>query len=446
MIHPLPDHYSASPINIEAERATLGAVLLNREAIVAIAPWLAPDDFGLPAHAAIYAAMLACYHARVPPDLRTVTEELRRRRCLAEIGGVAGLAALSDATPTSAHVVYYAQIVQRAALLRRLTAVGGQIAALGFQEQADVDELLDQAEALLGSVTRHQGRADFIALSQVVEDYYARLLLMQEQPDLVVGLPTGLEALDDLLGGLHAGDLIVLAARPGVGKTATMLTMAYHLARAAQATVGIVSLEMSREQLLHRLLAIETGIDTTRLRSGQVREAELQRLFVAMGNLATLPIFIDDSAGQSLLDLRSKARRLHSQAGMEVLMVDYVQLLRGRRSEHRVQEVGEVARGLKDLARELGVPVVALAQLNRAVEGRAGHVPLLSDLRESGELEQAADVVGLLAREELYDPDTHRRGLIDLHIAKHRHGPVGVLPLRFDAPTTRLQDAPEARR
>ena len=428
------------PHSIEAEKATLGSILLNREAVVAVAPWLLPAFFYMERHAQIYEAMLACYNARVPPDTRTVSDELRRRNRLDAVGGIAYLSDLVDTVPTSYHVEYYARIVERTALLRQLINAGGKIAALGYDEKEDLEQTLDKAEQTLFEVSQRRSDQDFVPISQVIDQYYEQINYLQEHRGEVVGVPTGFRDLDEITGGLQQSDLIILAARPSVGKTSFVLSLAYNVATRNQRTVGIFSLEMSRDQLVQRLLSMDTKIDTHRLRTGHVGEAELQVVMDSMGRLAAVPIYIEDTPGLSIMEVRSKARRLQSQAGVDLIIIDYLQLMAGKRSENRVQEVSEISRGLKALAREINVPVIALSQLSRAVEGRTSHVPMLSDLRESGSIEQDADIVMFIYREELYDANTDKKGIAELHIAKHRNGPIGVVPMRFDAATTRFDD------
>jgi replicative DNA helicase len=428
------------PQNIEAEKATLGSILLNREAIVAVAPWLLSEYFYMDRHAQIYEAMLACYNARIPPDTRTVSEELRRRERLDSIGGVPYLSDLVDTVPTSYHVEYYARIVERTALLRQLINAGGKIAALGYDEREELENTLDQAERTLFEVSQRRSNQDFIHIGQVIDQYYEQINYLQEHRGEVVGVPSGFRDLDELTGGLQQSDLIILAARPSVGKTSFCLSLAYNVATRHQRNVGIFSLEMSRDQLVQRLLSMDTRIDSHRLRTGHLNESDLQNVMEAMGRLAAVPIYIEDTPGLSIMEVRSKARRLQSQSGVDLVIIDYLQLMAGKRSDNRVQEVSEISRGLKALARELNVPVIALSQLSRAVEGRTSHVPMLSDLRESGSIEQDADIVMFIYREELYDKETEKKGIAELHIAKHRNGPIGVVPMRFDAATTRFDD------
>ncbi|MDZ4720500.1 MAG: replicative DNA helicase [Roseiflexaceae bacterium] len=428
------------PHNIEAEKATLGSILLNREAIVPIASWLMPDYFYLQRHTQIYEAMLACYNQRIPPDTRTVAEELRRHGRLEAVGGILYLTELIQGVPTSYHIEFYARAVERTALLRQLIQAGGKIAALGYEEQNDLEATLDKAEQTLFEVSQRRSTNDFIHIGQVIDQYYEQINYLQEHRGEVVGVPTGFRDLDQITGGLQRSDLIILAARPGVGKTSLAMSLAYNVATMHQGTVAIFSLEMGREQLVQRLLAMDTKIDSHRLRLGNIPDHELRIVMEAMGRLASIPIYIEDSAGVTIMDVRSKARRLQSQAGIDLIVIDYLQLMQGRRSDNRVQEVSEISRGLKALARELNVPVLALSQLSRAVEGRTSHIPMLSDLRESGSIEQDADIVMFIYREELYDQNTDKKGIAEVHIAKHRNGPVGVVPMRFEAATTRFAD------
>ena len=430
------------PSNLEAERATLGSILMDRDAIIAVAAWLAPEHFYLEKHRWVYEAMMTCYARRVPPDLQTVADDLRRVERLAEVGDLAFLVELSNSVPTAYHIEYYARIVERTAVLRRLIQAGGKIAALGYDEIDDVEQTLDQAEQELFSVSQRRGMQGFMPLAQIIDQYYEYLNEVQERGPEMSGLPTHFIDLDRLTGGLHKSDLLILAARPGVGKSSMALSIAYNMAILNSAPVGIFSLEMAREQLLQRLLATFTGIDSQRLRTGKVSNQELQTIMDAMGQFSAAPIYIDDTPGITINEVRSKARRLQAEYGLEILIIDYLQLMTGsaRRNDNRVQEVSEISRSLKGLARELNIPVLALSQLSRAVEGRTSHVPMLSDLRESGSIEQDADLVMFIYREEMYDKDTDKKGIAEIHIAKHRNGPLGMVNLFFDQRTTRFRD------
>jgi replicative DNA helicase len=432
----------ALPHNEYAERATLGAIFLDREAIVPIAAWLAPEHFYFEKHAWIYEAQQACYARRTPPDLTTVADELRRSERLDQIGGVPFLIDLANAVPTAFHVEYYAKIVERTAVLRRLIQAGGKIAALGFEETEDVEQTLDAAEQELFNVSQRRGIQGFVSLAQVIDQYYEYLNEVQERGPEMTGLSTGFIDFDRMTGGLHKSDLLILAARPGVGKSSFAMTIAFNMAMQQKIPVGVFALEMGRDQLLQRLLATHTGIDSQKLRTGRISTQELTTLMDAMGQLSVAPIYIDDTPGLTVNEVRSKARRLQAEHGMDVLIIDYLQLMSGsgRRGENRVQEVSEISRSLKGLARELNIPVIALSQLSRAVEGRTSHVPVLADLRESGSIEQDADIVMFIYREEMYDKDTDKKGIAEIHIAKHRNGPLGVVPLFFDQRTTRFRD------
>lgn len=428
----------AVPFDLAAERATLGAVLLERDAIIPIAAWLPPDHFYLEKHALVFEAALACYHRREPPDLATVSAELRRHERLDLVGGLAFLGELAQAAPAAVHVEYYARIVERTAILRRLIEAGGKIASLGYEEGRELEETLDQAEAEVFAVSQRRSAQAFVPAGQIVNDLFTRIERLRDRGGAVSGLATGYPDLDALTSGLQPSDFLILAARPSIGKTSLALSLGYNVAMAG-ATVGVFSLEMSRDQLMQRILAMHTGIDMQRLRTGNLRNDELALAFDGMGVLSELPIHIDDTPGLTVTEVRSRARRLVAEQGCDLLMIDYLQLMSGGGSkENRVQEVSEISRGLKALARELNAPVLALSQLSRAVESRADHVPMLSDLRESGSLEQDADIVMFIYREEVYDKETDKKGIAELHIAKHRNGPLGIVPMRFDGRTTRF--------
>lgn len=374
------------PHNDAAERATLGAIFLDRDAIVPLAAWLSPEHFYVQKHAWIYEAQMACYNRRTPPDITTVADELRRNERLGEIGDVPFLIDLSNAVPTAYHVEYYGRIVERTAVLRRLIQAGGRIAQLGFEETEDVEQTLDAAEQELFSISQHRNLQGFVSLAQVIDQYYEYLNEVQERGAEMTGVATGFIDLDRMTGGLHRSDLLILAARPGVGKSSLAMSIAFNITMQARQPVGVFSLEMGRDQLLQRLLATHTGIDSQKLRTGRITTSELQLLMDAMGQLSAAPIYIDDTPGLTVNEVRAKARRLQAEHGVDLLIIDYLQLMSGsgKRGDNRVQEVSEISRSLKGLARELDIPVIALSQLSRAVEGRTSHVPVLADLRESG--------------------------------------------------------------
>jgi replicative DNA helicase len=428
------------PYDLTAERSVLGAILLEREAILAVSDQLQPADFYLEKHAQVYTAMLACLARRVPPDLATVASELRRHEGLEPIGGLSFLGDLVAEVPTAVHVEYYAQAVVRAATLRRLIEAGGTISALGYDERGALETTLDRAEQTLFAVSQRQRGADFVPLSTVVQQFFDAA---QADVDEQV-VPTGLLDLDRRLnGGLRPGQLALLAARPGLGKSGLAMSIAYHLGVRQQRSVGVVSLEMGRAELLQRLLAIHTGVDTRRV-EGLTRRGD-PAMLDALGAIAAAPIAIEDSAMLTVMDVRSKARRLATVRPLNLLIVDYLQLLIGDTATNsRVDEVSRISRQLKLLARELQCPILALSQLSREVEKRQSKVPQLSDLRDSGSLEQDADIVIFISREDSAT-ETTPEGVADLHVAKQRNGPLGVVGVRFDAPTTRFTNL-ETRR
>jgi replicative DNA helicase len=431
------------PFDLQAERATLGAILLDREAIIAIAPWLPPEWFYLEKHALVYEAMLACYNRREPPDLATVAAELRRQERLEVVGGLSFLAELAAEVPTAVHIEFYARNVERTATLRGIIEAGGKIAAMGYDETDELEATIARVEAEVTAVTTRRSRQSYVSVSQVVNTLFTQIEKAQEHRGELTGLTSGYTELDALTGGLQRSDLIILAARPSVGKSALAMSLAYNVAQQGGATVGVFSLEMSREQLVQRLVAMHTGLDMQRLRTGTLRSDELHVAIEGLGVVSGLPIYIEDTAGLSISELRAKARRMHAEVGLQLLLIDYLQLMAGAggpKNQNREQEVSEISRGLKALARELNIPIIALSQLSRAVEGRASHIPMLSDLRESGSLEQDSDIVWFIYREELYDRETEKKGIAEIIMAKHRNGPLGVVPLRFEARTTRFQN------
>lgn len=376
------------PQNIEAECGVLGSIIIDPEAIVQVAEFLFPDDFYRDAHRTIYEVILQLYEQREPADFITICDELERRNKLENVGGASYITSLINQVPTSGNVEYYGRIVERNAILRRLIEAAGQIAAIAYQEE-DADIALDKAEQLIFHISQRHARSDFSLLRDILSEYMNKLDQLHERRGTIVGVPTGFTDLDHLMGGLQKSDLIILAARPAVGKTSLALTMAHNTAIKHQRSVAIFSLEMSKEQLVQRLLSMDAGIDQQRLRTGWIEDDEWERIVFAMGTLSEANIWIDDTAGISTVEMRSKARRLQAEHGIDLIIVDYLQLMQsmsgsGKRNENRVQEISEISRNLKGLARELNVPVLALAQLSRAVESRQSKVPQLSDLRESG--------------------------------------------------------------
>ena len=438
--------HKLQPQNIEAEEAVLGSLLIDPDAIIRVATFLQPDDFYVQRNGWIYDAIRDLHERREPADLVTLTDELDRREHLAEIGGPAHLTSLINATPTSIHVEYYARIVERTAILRRLIDAAGQIAKLAYQDVDDVDEVVDQAESIIFGVSEKRVSRELVPIRQVLDEFYDRIEYLSAHQGEMIGIPTGLADLDKLLGGFQRSDLVIIAGRPGMGKTSLALSIALQAARKWDKRVGIFSLEMSNEQVVQRLVSAETGIDSQRLRLGVIHEDEWPVFIQATSLLSDTQIFIDDTPAISAMEMRTKARRIHAEYGLDLLIVDYLQLMRGDfRSENRVQEISFISRSLKGLARELNIPMVALSQLSRAVESRHDKRPMLSDLRESGSIEQDADVVMFVYRDELYDPDTEFPNIAEIRVSKHRSGPTGTFSVFFKKELAQFLDL-EVRR
>jgi replicative DNA helicase len=427
------------PQNLEAEEAVLGSILIDRDAIVRVAPFLKPEDFYREKNGWIYAAVLDLYDRHEPADFVTLCDEMERRTQLDDVGGREYLTALLNAVPTSVHAEFYGRIVERCATLRRLINAAGQIAAVGYQENVEADEAIDQAEQILFQVAQRRQTKDFIGLREALHTYAEELDVLHAQKEHIVGVPTGFIDLDRLLGGLRKSDLIILAARPSAGKTALAMGIAHNAAKTG-VPVGIFSLEMSVDQLVGRLLSMESHIDSHRLSTGFFDEGDWQTITQAMGVLADEPIYIDDSASITVMELRTKARRLKAEQNVGLIVIDYLQLMQGRGIENRVQEVSEISRALKGLARELSIPVLTVSQLSRAVESRNDHMPILSDLRESGSIEQDADVVVFIHRDKMYNENSAKGDVADVRVAKHRNGPTDTVHLRFFPEYTQFVD------
>ena len=420
------------PQNVDAEEAVLGAILIDPDAIIRVATFLNPEDFYREKHGWIYDTALTLHDRREPIDLLTVCDELDRRDQLDEVGGPAFITALVNAVPTSIHAEHYARIVERTGTRRRLIEAAGQIAALAYQEADDVDEVVDRAEQVLFGVSERRISRELVPIKQVLSDYYDRIEYLTRHRGELIGIPTGFDRIDKLLGGLQRSDMVILAARPSVGKTSLALAFAHNAAKKHGQRVAFFSLEMSSEQVVQRIISAETGIDAQRLRRGEIEQDEWGRFMKATSDLAETYFYIDDTPGASALELRTKSRRLHAEVGVDLVVVDYLQLMRGDfRSENRVQEISSISRSLKALARELNVPVLALSQLSRSVESRTDKRPILSDLRESGALEQDADVVMFIYRDEMYNENTEWPNIADVIISKHRNGPTGTVQLYF---------------
>jgi replicative DNA helicase len=430
------------PHDLDAEEAVLGSLLIDPEAIFKIVTILRPEDFYREKNRWTYECCLALNERHEVINQITVAHELARQQKLEAAGGAAYLSHLVYQVPTSVHAEYYANIVHRLAVMRRLISASNQIAAIGYEAPPDVDEALDRAEGILFRLRHGQKQRGFVHISEVLDRYFEESSLSPEHPDYLPHVPTGFTDLDKILGGLQRSDMIVLAARPGVGKTSLALNIAHNAALRHKAHVALFSLEMSKMELAYRFLSSESGVDNQRIRLDNLTQHQRDLIMEAMGRLAEAPIYIDDSPFLRDSDMRSKARRLHSEHRIDLIIVDYLQLMRSSRTtDNRVQEMSDISHSIKELARELDVPVLAVSQLSRAVEGRVPHVPMLSDLRESGSIEQDADVVLFIYREDVYYkkeewerkfPDQpYPKGISEIIVAKHRNGPMGRAHLFF---------------
>jgi len=430
------------PQSSDAEESILGALLIDGEVMLEIADSLKPGDFYKPANAKVYSAIQRLYEQSQPIDILTVSEELERRGQIEEIGGRAALADLCDRTPTAVHAKQYAKIVERKSMLRGLIGAAGRIASIGYEDPSDISEAIDRAEAELFAVSERRAANGFTQIGTLVGAAYDQLDRMHQNRGQLMGLRTGYTAIDTITQGLQNSDFIVLAARPSVGKTSLALNIAENVSLREGKSVGVFSLEMSKEQLVLRLLSSVTKINSFNLRSGQVKDLDFPKIADALGTLSNAKMFIDDTVNISVMELRTKARRLKMEQGLDLLIVDYLQLMQPgqqNRDGNRVQEVSDISRGLKALARELGIPIIALSQLSRQTEAREKGEPRLSDLRESGAIEQDADVVIFLYRDAERSDDAGVTGeAINFNVAKHRNGPTGSGQLWFRKEETRF--------
>lgn len=432
------------PANLDAERAVLGSLMIDPDAIVKVASFLRPEDFYRERHTWLYQAMLTLNERREPLDFVTIVDELERRGQLEEIGGPAFLTELVSNTPTALFIDHYARIVEREAVRRRLISAAGKVAELAYDDSQEVDDVIDRAEQVILGVSESRIHRDLQPIRAIMNSVVDRIDFLARNQGTLMGVPTGFTMLDRLLGGLQKSDLIILAGRPGMGKSSFGLSIAQTAAKRFDARVAVFSLEMSNEQMVQRLLSMETGIDSHRLRLGAVQEEEWPVLLEAANMLANTNIFIDDTPAASVIEIRTKARRLYAEHGLDMIFIDYMQLMSGQggmgRNDNRQQEISYISRSLKALARELNVPVLAASQLSRAVESRADKRPMLSDLRESGSIEQDADVVLFIYREDYYIEDTDRQNIADVLVAKHRHGATGTVSLYFRKELTQFRD------
>ncbi len=414
------------PHSLEAEVCVLGALLLDKDAIVTVAEFLIPENFYETRHKRIFECIIDLYEERVPIDVLTVSDRLKKKKILKDVGGVSYLAELVNKVPTAAHVEHYGKIVKDQSIKRALMSASAKLFDLALDEALSATETLDKAESEVFALTQRHVTTSFAPVKAALADSFDRLDELHKKGSGLRGVPSGFKSIDDLLAGMQRSNLLILAARPGVGKTSLALNIAQHVTVTEKRPVGIFSLEMSKEELVDRLLVAQADIDAWKLKTGRLDEEDFTRLSEAMGQLAEAPLYIDDTPALSILEMRTKARRLQVDVGIDLLIVDYLQLARSRNLENRVQEVSEISQGLKNLARELKIPVVAISQLSRAVEQRGIKQPQLADLRESGSIEQDADVVMFLWRE-----DEEKLENIILSVAKHRNGPLGQIKLFF---------------
>ncbi len=430
------------PQNIDAESSLLGSILLDSETLVQIADKVSEIDFYDPSHQIIYQSMMRLYEARKPIDVLTLSNDLEELSKLEQIGGSSYLATLTNVVPTASHAVHYAEIVSQKAVRRRLIKASEEINQLGYNEENQITNLLEKAEQELFTVSQKYVKQDLISVEDILSESFDRLDELHKDKGKLRGVPTNFKDLDNKLAGLQPSDLIILAARPSMGKSTLAMNMAHNVATKAKQSVLVFSLEMSKEQLVDRLLAAEAGIDAWNIRTGNLSDADFEKLGQAMGTLSEAPIYIDDTPGISVLEMRTKARREQHKRPLGLIVVDYLQLMSGSAStgDNRVQEISEISRGLKALARELNVPVLALSQLSRSVENRSPQIPQLADLRESGSIEQDADVVMFIYREDYYNPETERQHITDILLKKHRNGPTGNIELYFHPDLLQFRD------
>ena len=421
------------PQNLDAEKSLIGAVLIDEEVLADVSEHVKPDDFYEKRHGIIFGGMMRLYEKHKPVDLLTLTDELKKKDELDIVGGSVYLSEWTNYVPTAAHAEAYAELVATAAVRRRLIKASADISEMGFDEDTSTQELLEKAEAELFSVSDQSLKQDLVSLESILTESFDRLEELHRNKGALRGVRTGYRDLDNMPAGLQRSDLIILAARPAMGKTTLVTNLAYNVATIAKQSVLFFSLEMSKEQLVDRMLADASGVDSWNIRTGNLSDDDFSKLSEAMGEMAEAPIYIDDTPGLSVLEMRTKARRQAHEAPLGLIIVDYLQLMQasGRSDGNRVQEVSEISRGLKLIARELNVPVIALSQLSRSVESRSPQIPQLADLRESGSIEQDADIVMFIYREAYYNPETERENVTDLIIAKHRNGPTGKVELYF---------------
>ncbi len=433
------------PQDIEAEQSVLGSLLIDKDAIVKIADIVAPKDFYRKAHEMIFESIVGLYAKSEPIDLLTVSSRLKEKKQFKEIGGMSYLTTLMNSVPTASNVIHYAKIVNQKRVLRDLIGASYEISSLAWQENKNIDEIIDEAEKKIFSVSQTSLISEFQHIKPHLGEAFERFDRLHKGDDTWRGIPTGFIDLDKRLAGLQKADLIILAGRPSLGKTSLALDFARYAAVNEKVPVGIFSLEMSKQQLIERLISAEANVDNWRLRSGQLsdegKDNDFEKISRALDSLSSAPIYIDDAASPNALQIRTMARRLQAEKGLGLLVIDYLQLMQGTgRIENRNQEVSEISRSLKNLARELNIPILAVSQLSRAPEARTDQIPKLSDLRESGSIEQDADVVLFIYREDKVKKDSDRKNIAEIHIAKHRNGPTGKIELYFNEDYTSFKN------
>ncbi|MBT3292951.1 replicative DNA helicase [Candidatus Peregrinibacteria bacterium] len=442
---PIAESIQTQPHSSEAERTVLGALLLDPDAIIKVSDFLRVEDFYDPTYRRIYSAISDLHQNHEPIDFVTVTARLANDEKIQDVGGSAFLAEIAAEVPTSSHVYQYGQIVKTKSIHRRIIEAGEQIKGLGFETDKSIPELLEKVEKKVFQISNTFLKEKFIHIRDVLQERYEKFAEMHESDDsdAVKGVPTGFTTFDNKISGFQPSDLIIIAARPSMGKTSLALNLAQNAAIKHGKSIGIFSLEMSKEQLVDRLFASMLGVDSWKLQKGKLDDTDFQNMGPIMDELNKANIFIDDSVASSLPELRAKARRLQMEHGLDLLIVDYIQLMSTGNPHYagnRVQEISEISRSLKQLGREIHVPIIALSQLSRAVENRPGNIPQLSDLRESGSIEQDADLVLMMYREDYYEEDSDRPGVTDIYIRKHRNGPTGRVELLFKKEQMRFYD------
>ena len=427
----------------------MGSLMLDKDAIIRVANLIRVGDFYKDDHNLIYEAMVELYEKREPIDVLSLSNRLEEKNQLDKVGGSSYLTSLVNSVPSSSNVEHYAKVVQKKSTLRKLITASGEITEMGYKESEDVEKILDEAEQKLFTVSQKYIKQDFVSIKSILESAFNRIDELHKGDHKLRGVPCGFPDLDNLLAGFQKSDLVIIASRPSIGKTSLALDLARQMAVQQKVPIGVFSLEMSSDQLIDRMLAAQSGVDLWRLRTGRLKsegeDDDFQKIGEAMGILSEAPIFIDDAGSSNVMEMRTMARRLQAEHNVGVIIIDYLQLMEGRSGgDNRVNEISEISRALKQLARELNIPIIALSQLSRAVESRSPQIPKLSDLRESGSIEQDADIVIFLYREDREKPDTPNKNIIELHIAKHRNGPVGRVSLYFDERITSFKSLERA--